>query len=374
MKKGNINLKIISAIVVLCILIICTTAFCRIIKHNTEKYAYISKGPGMNYDRIIDATIKLNNGNWFIIGWNKAPNENDTSRKAEIFDSKIQKFIALPDTNYPHNNSVRLLNINHKIYLFDNGPIEYYDEITKNFVKTNKYISDAIISSNVKQKTCIFVFKYSDNKILVRSHCNPKKQNLYFWNLKTEKKTNLPKFNMERLNYFIIVDKPKIIVAGGQNTTRKQKLNNAEIYIPKYNKFSLISDYETITNKDDYRPEGEQIFTDSKTEYFFNDKENKLTRVDIKLPDKYFTKVVLNQKYDLYFYNKTNLFSDITKTDLYLKDSDKFVQGPDLLYKIAGETKVIKLNDKQYLLFGNNMINKGSSYIPTKQTQIVNIK
>lgn len=339
----------------------------------SNKYAYFTNGPNMNYNRYISSTIELDNKNIFMLGWNNSSRSKDTSKKAEMYILNNNAFIKLPDTNYKHYGATYLFKADNKIFLLDNNPVEYY-LIDKNvFIKTDLCILDNKCKPHNKEDGNFIQFnayKYNSDKILVYS--NFTNSQLYFWNHNTGIKTPLPNFNIQRKDCGILVlNSGEIIVAGGYDSHNNAILS-AEIYKPNDNRFHIMPNFQLDSEiKAQLKPNGE-YFETKQFRYSFEQKRNKFIKTPTKKTSTKCKAIDINNDISLLIFNKCGLTSCTSKTKLYLKNKNMTLKGPDLLYQVNIPTKIIKIANNKYLLYGSNYSEMNTR--PIRSTQILNIK
>ncbi len=339
---------------------------------NRDSNAYFTKGPNMNYDRYISSSIALNNGDIFILGWNGIAKSENIANKPEKYNIHDNIFEKLPDTNYEHLGITYLFAIRNKILLLDNNPLEYYLIDKNKFIKTDLCIlEDKCKERKTYGKYTLFTpYLYNADKFLIYSNYTP--MQLYFWNYITGDKTKLPKFNINRKDYGILVlNNGRIIIAGGCNDKGKY-LDNAEIYNPISNKFDIIENFKLDSAIVQQLSPNGKTFRTNEYEYSFNEKQNIfIKRRYANESSKKYKVLKLDDNLEMFIYDNCLLFCS-ARANLYLKDENKRFDGVKMLYGADSLSNVVRLGNGKYLIYGGNYLKKNTH--PTRHTQMLNIR
>ena len=373
MIKSSINKKL-KIIILFFIIGIGVIIYHFIYNIYSNQYVSIRKGPDMMYDAYVKAYLKLKNGNIFIIGNDFGDNpEIEQGKTAQMYIYNDNKFIKLPNTNFVHRKQIYLFEVNNKVYILDNNPVEIYDIFNNKFIKTNLCIAEDNCSLSTNTLTTFKAFSYINNSFLIYAPFSRLK--LYLWNYKTGEKLKLPNFNIDRVGYHVLYLKNgKLAIIGGyekDNIEKKVLVKKVEIYNPEINKFIELADFELDSDivSADYN---EAKFKTLKFEYTFDYNRNNFIKRGIKKFDKKYKIIKLNDKYSLLTYTSCNIIFCKPKSKLYLSNENKIYQGPDLLYWTISPNKFINTKTNSFLIFGVNY--ETSSHYPIKGTEQLIIK
>lgn len=367
--KPIVFLIILIALVVILLIIFVFTQYQ--LKLQNKTYAYIEKGPSFNTCKFIKGYLTLSNGNTLFIC-----EGNNNLQSAELYDKKNNKFIVLPKTNFQHKTQVYLFEKNNFVYIIDDNPLEVFDIQNNRFI--NKHLCVANRKCNTSTKNIVTSFrayKYNNDNILIYAPYN--KNKLFLWNYTNGKTINLPELNIARTGYKILnINNNRFIIIGGYNKSKpKSLIKHLEMYNPTTNKFIILPDIIldseiTEINYNDYK------FKTKNFEYTYLINQNKFIKEQINIAIENYTDLQkLNIDNNLIFlvYTDCNFLICKDKTALYLKNKNKYLPGPELLYPTYIKHN-IKINNNRLLFFTNYKGGYFSSTEKIKETQILNIR
>lgn len=326
--------------------------------------SFFELGPDLNYARFSTSYKEMSNGNVLIIGGDGGVNVGySIANKVEIYNKKSNKFEKISDSNYFHKKKTYMFEKNNKIYLLDDNPIEIYDLYSNSFNKTNWCVG-ADSCSNTRQyvNTTFRAYQNGSNIVIVTL------KDLHIYDLLSNKLTKLPNFKFERIGYNIIFSPEKKIIVLGGFDKNKTFVKQVEMYNSKLNKFEEIFTLDNIQKISKVDPhEGAIYFNNDK--YIYDNKLNLLKKVVYRHFDKDTNTIILDNRYSLLYKNCSYFYCSM-QTQIYDKNNDILIDGPNLLYRPSPNPGIIKLSNNKFLIFHNYDPNRN---IPLIETQILTI-